>query len=112
DIALVPGDPSPTASLDPENRVAIFRFHEEAELNPQLVNAPNEVKDLFRLLRQIVQLRAEPRQRLHQANELVTVLLEEFTPILECETPFAGRQQCEEELRTLPQAASRALYRG
>ena len=36
-------------ALDPEDGVAIFRFHQEAKLHLQLLRAPGKVEDFFRL---------------------------------------------------------------
>ena len=48
---------SAAPAFDPEDRVAVFGFHQEAELHLQLLGAPGEVENFFRLGRQILQLR-------------------------------------------------------
>ena len=98
-------------SLDPEDGITIFRFHQEGELYLQFLRAPGEVEDFLRLCGQILQIGTQSGERLLQSQEFVAVFLHQLTPVFESETAIAGRQQGKEERRPLAQALQRARYR-
>ena len=102
---------SAAPALDPEHGVAVFGFHQEAELHLQFLRAPGEVEDFLRLGRQVLQLRTQAGERLLQSQKLVAVFFHELAPVFEGETAVALRQQREEEQRPLAQALQRARER-
>ena len=99
---------SAAPALDPEHGVAVFGFHQEAELHLQLLRAPREVENFLGLRWQVLQFRSQAGERLLQSQELVAVFFHELAPVLECETALARRQQGKEEHRPLTHALQRA----
>ena len=74
-----PRDPrAPSTALDPEHRVAILRFERKTKLHLNFLRAADEVENFFRLLRQAFKFARQPRQRLIQCNEFVSVFLQKF----------------------------------
>src|SRR5580658_4809736 len=97
-----------TTALDPEHGVAIIRFHGEAELHLEFLDAPHEVENLFGFLRKTFQFAGQPHQRLIQCQELISVFFEKFPPGLEGKASFSRWQQGKEKLRLLPQTSQRS----
>ena len=97
--------------LDPEHRVAIVGLHGEAQLHLKFLRSPHKIENLLRLLRQAFEFARQPRQRLIEREELVSVFFEKLAPRVEREASFSRRQQREEELRPLPQASQRSRKR-
>src|SRR4029077_15417843 len=78
----------PAAPLNPENTVPVLRFERKAKLHLNFLRAANEAEKFFRFLLQAFKLPSQPGERLIQSSVLVSILLEEFTPSLKCETPL------------------------
>src|ERR1700757_2121293 len=100
--------PSPAPSLDPEHRVAVLRFHREAELHLNFLCPADELKNLFRFLRKPFELSRKTRQRLIEGDELVSVFFQELAACLEREPSITGGQQREEKLRAITEASQSA----
>ena len=84
------------AALDPEDSILIFVLHNEAELKIELAGAAGELKDLVRLLRELLKLGNDAPQRLMQGVVLFAVFLQELAPGFKCRPAFVRRQQGKE----------------
>ena len=106
------GRPTESPALDPEDRVRVLVFHDEAKLHLQLLRSTCEGENFFGLLRKLLQFRAQAVQRLIEGKKFLAVFLQKLAAGVEGEPSFVRGQQREKQLRALPQRLNRSRHLG
>ena len=93
--------PASSPALDPEDRVGVFRFHEEAQLHPQLFRSSHEGERLLGFLRHSGDFRRKPAECLHESQEFFAIFFQKFASRVEGKPIVSRRKQGEEKLRAV-----------